>query len=175
MGLIIVVLFSGCNSMPGTSRHGLKAITKQGEMSEVVLAHVQRQNYIQDGDRNYTHPDGLVFYFVIYPKNKNFGQLTPPPPMDPQNFTINGAAYWQDLAGTVDSYTVIYDEKTFLENEAALIDRFTFTQNAEALIQKTISCGEALPKKGTVEYVFYFGFEQQLEEFNFQFELRDAL
>jgi hypothetical protein len=132
---------------------------------------VERQNFINDGERTYTHPDGLVFYFVVTPLGKD--QLYPTI-KEFQNFTIDGTGYWQNLAGSIDSYTVIFSPEIFAREYPETAKKIN-TVDSGAFIQKTIICGEKLPPNGLVRYVFFFGFEQELEEFEFLFRLRDVL
>jgi hypothetical protein len=91
-----------------------------------------------------------------------------------QNFTINGDPYWQNVSGAYDSYTVIYNERTFEEQEPDAFVRLNVKRNANAFIQKTIICGPPLPPRGIVVYPLFFGFGQTLEEFEFRFNLKDV-
>jgi hypothetical protein len=168
---LFLLCLSSCASFPDQVRPEKIPITKKGEMSEVTLALVERQNFISDGERTYTHPDGLVFYFIITPANKN--QLYPTI-KESQNFTIDGNEYWQNLAGSIDSYTVIFSPEIFAREHPETAGKIN-TSGSDAFIQKTIICGEKLPSQGLVRYVFYFGFEQELEEFEFLFRLQDVL
>jgi len=140
-------------------------------MSTAVLALVERQNSIFDGNLTHTHSDGLVFYFVVYPSNEDVS----PSIKQYQNFAIDGEFYWQNVSGAYDSHTVIYNERTFREQEPDIFDRITVRKNANALIQKTIICGPPLPPDGIVAYPLFFGFGQTLEEFEFRFKLGDVL
>ena len=165
-----IVLFASCASLSFFQTTPKIPITRKGEYSTVTLTMVKRQNIIREGERTYTHEDGLAFYFVIEPAS---GSSVHPAIREAQNFTIDGVSYWQNQAGSIDSFTVIYNARTFFENdpEAAAV----ISANPEAFIQKTIICGEKLPPAGIVRYPFYFGFEQELEEFEFQFRLQDIL
>jgi hypothetical protein len=175
-GTIVCLLFpclllAGCASFPfGSSSK--PPITIKGEMSTAVLAIVERQNSIQEGERTYTYPDGLAFYFVVYPADKSFSY---PTIKEFQNFTIDGESYWQNTNGTIDSYTVIYNERTFKENEPETFAKAAIRRNSGALIQKTIICGDPLPQTGTIRYQFFFGFDQELEEFDFRIKIQHIL
>jgi hypothetical protein len=168
--LFLPCLFS-CASFPAQGGAGKIPITKKGEMSEVTLALVERQNFINDGERIYTHPDGLVFYFIITPLGKDQSY---PTIRESQNFTIDGSEYWQNQAGSVDSYTVIFSRGIFALEYPEIAGKIN-APDPGSFIQKTIICGEKLPPTGLVRYVFYFGFEQELDEFEFLFRLQDAL
>ena len=168
--LFLPCLFS-CASFPDQGRTGKIPITKKGEMSEVALTLVERQNFIDDGERTYTHPDGLVFYFVINPVDKTQSY---PAIKESQNFTIDGNEYWQNQAGSIDSYTVVFSSRAFTREHPEIAGKINITGSSDALVQKTIICGEKLPPKGVVRYVFYFGFEQELEEFELLFRLQDV-
>jgi hypothetical protein len=167
---LIPLLLSACASLPPADEAQKIPITRKGTMAEAVLALVERQNVISDGERSYTHPDGLAFYFVVYPyaENRRYPTIK-----EAQNFTVDGENYWQNRSGAIDSYTVIYDEKAFANNERAAAGRIGVRPGAGAFIQKTVICGAPLPAKGVVRYVLYFGFEQRLEEFEFIFRLQD--
>jgi hypothetical protein len=165
---------SSCASFPAQTRTEKIPITRKGKMSEVTLALVERQNYINDGERTYTHPDGLVFYFIVTPLNKEQSYPAYPTIKESQNFTIDGSEYWQNLAGSIDSYTVIFSPGIFAREYPETAGKIGAT-GPDAFIQKTIICGEKLPSKGLVRYVFYFGFEQELDEFEFLFRLQDVL
>jgi hypothetical protein len=73
--LLPCLLSAGCASLSLGSSSKIP-ITVKGEMSTVVLSIVERQNSIQEGERIYTHPDGLVFYFVIYPAYRSYSYPT---------------------------------------------------------------------------------------------------
>jgi hypothetical protein len=167
---LLLPCLSSCASFPAEARPGKIPLTGKGEMSEVTLALVERQNFISDGERTYTHPDGLVFYFIITPTDKD--QLYPTI-KESQNFTIDGNEYWQNLAGSIDSYTVIFSPGIFAREHPETAGKINVA-GSDAFIQKTIICGEKLPSKGLVRYAFYFGFEQELEEFEFLFRLQDV-
>jgi len=167
----IVLLCCSCASLSRGGNAEQIPIAKEGRMSKVVLAHVERRNTIDDGTEVYSHEDGLAFYFVIYPLGENYSR---PVLKESQNFTIDGKPYWKNKAGAIDSYTVLFDEKTFLEEEPDAAPRVSLESGAHALIQKTIICGEALPPEGLVRYRFFFGYEQEIEEFDFLFSLEDC-
>jgi hypothetical protein len=169
--MLSVLLSAGCASFPFKASSKIP-ITLEGDMSTVVLSMVKRQNIIREGERTYTHPDGLVFYFVVYPAYRSYSY---PTIREYQNFTIDGIGYWQNTNGTIDSYTVIYNEKTFKENEPEVFAKSGLRRNSGALIQKTIICGDPLPEQGIINYKFFFGFEQELEEFDFIFRIQDIL
>jgi hypothetical protein len=179
---------SACVTVPSSDTVERIPITVQGNMSTVCLALAQRQNAIQNADRTYTHPDGLEFYFVIYPaagkrispEEKPAAENGRTPVIIPtirkaQQFTIDGKPYWQNLSGSIDSQTVIYTARSFGQSEPEIAARIDITQTPDVFIQKTILCGEPLPRDGVVRYPFYFGFGQELEEFEFRFRLRDVL
>ncbi|MDR0402463.1 MAG: hypothetical protein LBH35_02610 [Treponema sp.] len=167
--VLFLLYFSSCASF--SARTEKIPVTQKGGMSEVTLAIVERQNFINDGERTYTHPDGLVFYFVINPA----GERSYPAIKDSQNFTIDGNEYWRNLPGSIDSYTVIYSPGIFALEHPAVAEKIGVVNKPGAFVQKTIICGEKLPPKGLVRYVFHFGFEQELEEFEFLFRLQDVL
>ncbi|MDR1862433.1 MAG: hypothetical protein LBQ67_00780 [Treponema sp.] len=180
-GLFFFLVTAGCASPPpgGAPAQSPKPsgsspakipITIQGSLSTVVLAIVERENTIREGETAYTYPGGLAFYFVIYPADRNH---THPTIREAQNFTIDGKNYWRNDSAAIDSYTVIYNERTFEEKEGTLFAKAGIRRSAGALIQKTIICGESLPRQGLVRYSFFFGFDQKLEEFDFQFRLQD--
>jgi hypothetical protein len=169
------VLFAACVSFPGSFKVSKIPISYAGEYSTVTLALVKRQNLIHDGERIYEHEDGLAFYFVVEPAAAS-GSVHPAI-REAQNFTIDGVSYWRNKPGSIDSLTVIYNTRTFAEHDpgAALEISAVLDSNPEAFIQKTVICGEKLPSAGIVRYPFYFGFEQELEEFEFLFRLQDTI
>jgi hypothetical protein len=175
MPALFLLLASGiasCTGGPASTQVSKIPISRRGKMAAAVLALVERQNYIFDGDNTYTYADGLVFYFVIYPS----GQRDVGPSIKQhQNFTVNGEPYWQNATGAYDSQTVIYNERTFAEHESQALSRVNIRRNANALIQKTVICGAALPPQGIVQYTLFFGFGRTLEEFEFRFDLRDIM
>ncbi|MCL1928661.1 MAG: hypothetical protein FWG07_07725 [Treponema sp.] len=140
-------------------------------MSTVVLALVNRQSTIFDGENIHTFPDGLVFYFIIYPVNTNIS----PTIKQYQNFTIDKEPYWKSTPGSYNSHTVIYNERTFIEHEPEAFSIINIRKNTKAFVQKTIICGPSLPSEGIVHYQLFFGYGKTLEEFNFIFNLKDAL
>jgi hypothetical protein len=170
--LLLASTMASCAGGPSSTQVSKIPISRRGKMATIVLALVERQNYISDGDHTYTYPGGLVFYFVIYPSGQ---QDAAPSIRQHQNFTVNGEPYWQNASGAYDSQTIIYNERTFAEHESQVSSRITIRRNANALIQKTIICGAALPPQGIVEYPLFFGFGRTLEEFEFRFELQDIM
>jgi hypothetical protein len=172
--LTVFVLLAACSTLPASVAVSKIPITRAGTYSTVTLAMVKRQNVIKDGARTYVHEDGLAFYFVIEPAVSG---SVHPTIREAQNFTIDGVSYWRNQAGSVDSFTVIYNARTFAENDpaAALDIAAILGSSPEAFIQKTVICGEKLPPAGIVRYPFYFGFEQELDEFEFLFRLRDTI
>jgi hypothetical protein len=175
---------TGCAGVPAAETEAPVPVpvTLEGSMSTVCLALVERQNRIRNEDRAYNHPDGLAFYFVIYPSGENYAVVKEkeasaliPTIKEAQQFTINGTPYWQNLNGSIDSQTVIFNAKTFKQNEPETATKLNLADNTGMFIQKTVICGEPLPAEGIVRYPFYFGFEQELEEFDFLFKLQDVL
>jgi hypothetical protein len=171
MGFFLIFLAAAlsCSTLSSNSAARIP-ITKRGKMSTVVLALVERQNYIFDGTQTFVHPDGLVFYFIIYPQDHTEAY---PSIRQYQNFTINGEPYWQNASGTYDSHTIIYNEKLFEEQESAAFAKISIRKNSAALIQKTVICGAPLPARGLILYPLFFGFNQNLEEFEFRFRIQD--
>ena len=158
-----------CTGSPSPSSFSQIPITKKGNLSTVVLALVKSQNQINDGKQVHVFPDGLVFYFIVYPSQSNSN----PAIKQFQNFSIDGVFYWQNIAETCDSHTVIYNEKTFMEQEPEVFQMLAIKRNTGALIQKTVICGAPLPLQGIVVYPLFFGFGETLEEFEFKFNLKD--
>jgi hypothetical protein len=170
-------------------------------MAAVELALVEHQNYIHDGRETYVYPGGLAFYFVIYPapgarnaasgdqatgernasageRNASAGAGEAPGAIRPairqhQNFIVDGEPYWRNTPGAYDSFTVVYNEHTFEEQEPRAASRIALRRNAGAFIQKTVICGPPLPPRGQVAYPLFFGFGQTLEVFDFSFNLQD--
>ncbi|MDR1505576.1 MAG: hypothetical protein LBI67_00585 [Treponema sp.] len=167
--LFFLACFSSCASFPRTGP-GKIPMVQEGKMSKVTLALVERQNFINDGKRIYTYPDGLVFYFIITPADKT---NLYPTIKDSQNFTVDGKEYWQNLPGSIDSYTVIFSPGIFARDYPETAGKIHLENVTGVLIQKTIICGDILPERGLVRYPFYFGFEQELEEFEFLFRIQD--
>ena len=172
--LAAFVLLASCSSLPSSAGIANIPIIRAGTYSTVTLAMVKRQNIIKDGERIYAHEDGLAFYFVVKPAAEGRAH---PTIREAQNFTIDGVSYWRNQAGSIDSLTVIYNARTFAENDpaAAMEIAAILAGNPDAFIQKTVICGEKLPPAGIVRYPFYFGFEQELEEFEFLFRLQDTI
>jgi hypothetical protein len=177
-GFLLLFLAFSCTGAPSSNRTSKPPtpisrlpITRKGKMSTTVLSLVERQNSIFDGKQTYTYPGGLAFYFVIYPSNENGSA---PSIKQYQNFTIDGEPYWQNASGAYDSYTVIYNLRTFEEQESAARAKITIRKHAAVFIQKTIICGAPLPSQGIVSYPLFFGFGQTLEEFEFRFNLKDV-
>ncbi|MDR0598739.1 MAG: hypothetical protein LBG84_01475 [Treponema sp.] len=170
--LFILFLGGACAAAPPPPAAGGVPMVRKGKMSTAVLALVERQNYIFDGEHTHIHPDGLAFYFVMYPSSPS-GAV--PSIKRYQNFTVNGESYWQNTPGSYDSFTVVYNQKTFEELEPQISAKIAIKQNTKVFIQKTVICGLPLPSQGTVLYPLFFGFGQSLEEFDFQFNLKDVL
>jgi len=169
--LFILMLISSCANSPPSSKISKIPITKNGKMSTVVLSLVKRQNYINDGNQTFSYPDGLVFYFIIYP----FQAGNYPAVKQYQNFSINGEPYWKNIPAACDSYTLIYNLKTFEEQEPEVFKKTSIRKNSNPLIQKTVICGDPIPPDGIVSYLLFFGFGQNLEGFEFTFALKDIL
>ena len=166
---LLFLLIVSCTGSPAPSVVSKVPITQKRKMSTVVLALVTRQNNITDGSQTYTYADGLVFYFIIYPNQSGLY----PAIKQYQNFTINGEPYWLNSPGSYDSHTIIYNEKTLSEQEPEVFQKIKIRKNTNALIQKTIICGDTLPSEGIISYHLFFGFGQILEDFEFVFSLKD--
>ena len=164
--LISLMVIASCAGSPAVSKI---PITKKGKMSTAVLALVKRQNHINNGNQIYTYPDGLAFYFIIYPSQTDVHPVI----KQSQNFLIDGELYWQNIAGAYDSHTIIYNERTFYEQEPEAFAQTAVRENANAFIQKTVICGNPLPAQGIVVYPLFFGFGKTLEEFEFRFNVKD--
>ncbi|MDR2662450.1 MAG: hypothetical protein LBC31_05585 [Treponema sp.] len=177
-GFLLLLLVFSCTGVPPSDKVSKPStpisripITRKGKMSTTVLALVERQNFIFDGKQTYTYPDGLAFYFVIYPSEEN----GVPSIKQYQNFTIDGELYWQNASGAYDSYTVIYNARTFEEQETAARAKINIRKSTPVFIQKTVICGAPLPSQGIVSYLLFFGFGQTLEEFEFRFNLKNVV
>ena len=171
ISVICLLLFIlACTSFPALSSVSKIPITQKGKMSTVVLALVNRQNTIFDGEQGHTFPGGLEFYFIIYPLTPNVD----PTIKQYQNFAINKEPYWQNVPGSYDSYTVIFNERTFAEYEPKAFSKINIRKNSKFFVQKTTICGPPLPSEGIVTYLLFFGFGETLEEFEFRFNLMDV-
>ena len=166
---LVFTLFS-CANTSSISKVFKIPITKKGEMSTVVLFLVKHQNIICDGDETYTFPDGLAFYFLIFPVKPEIS----PTIKQFQNFTIDSEPYWQNIPGSVNSQTTIYNERTFAEHENEVFLKVKKNKNTKMFVQKTIICGLTIPSKGIIVYQLFFGFEDTVEEFEFRFSLADV-
>lgn len=166
--LICSTIIISCASSPAVSKI---PVAKKGKMSTAVLAMVNRQNAVFDGEQVHIFPDGLEFYFIIYPVNTDIF----PTIKQYQNFTIDKEPYWQNIPGLYNSHTVIYNERTFIEHEPEALSIIKMIKNTKVFVQKTIICGQPLPSEGIVSYQLFFGFGETLEEFEFRFNLTDIL
>ena len=171
LNFLLLLSIISCAGSPSSSSISKIPITKKGKMATAVLALVNRENTIDAGNQIHTFPDGLVFYFIIYPINSDLS----PAIKQFQNFTINREPYWQNVSDTCDSLTVIFNEKTFAENEPEAFSLINIRKNSNVYIQKTIICGAPLPSEGIISYHLFFGFNNTLEEFVFSFNLKDVL
>ena len=169
--LLFSFFIISCGSLPSVPKVAKIPITQKGEMSTVVLSLVNRQNTIFDGENIHTFPDGLVFYFIVYPVKTNIS----PTIKQYQNFTIDKEHYWQNTPGSYNSHTVIYNERTFIEHEPEAFSIINIKKNTKFFVQKTIICGPSLSSEGIVHYQLFFGYGNTLEEFNFMFNLKDVL
>ena len=166
----IYFVFLSCSNSPSAMKVSKIPIIKKGEMSTAVLALVKHQNTINDGETLHTFPDGLVFYFIIYPANPDIY----PSIKQYQNFFINNDPYWQNIPNSYNSQTIIYNERTFAEHEPEVFSRIKLKKNTIAFVQKTVIYGTVIPSEGIVTYRLYFGFGATLEEFEFRFRMRDV-
>ena len=139
-------------------------------MSTAVLFLVKHQNTICDGDETHTFSGGLAFYFLIYPVKSDIL----PTIKQFQNFTIDKEPYWQNNPDSFNSKTIIYNERTFAEHESDVFSMIKIKKNTKVFIQKTIICGPLIPLEGIISYRLFFGFEGNLEEFEFMFNLADV-
>ena len=166
---LLISFLITCSGSPPVLKVSKIPITKKGKMSTAVLALVQQQNTIVDGETLHTFPDGLVFYFIIYPLNHNIT----PAIKQYQNFTIDREPYWQNIPNLYNSKTIIYNERTFAENEHDAFILVKLKKNTNAYIQKTILCGPEIPPESIITYRLYFGFGETFEEFEFVFKMGD--
>jgi hypothetical protein len=135
----------------------------------------------------------LVFYFIIEPKNKEFGM---PIFYEKQDFMVNGKEYnrFKDVTGyktkedgtkepvPINPDITIYSKKSLFEKEAKianlLLSKGDFDNIGEDIfIQKNIICGEKLPQDGFIDYIFSFGYmvdeNEVSEDFTFRFDIEN--
>jgi|TergutMp193P3_1026864.scaffolds.fasta_scaffold00315_14 hypothetical protein len=169
---LLFIFFAGCTSLQNQNKT-FNAITRNGKMSEIVLAFAQRQNRIETAERNETHPDGILFYFIIYPKI----EFEIPALVELRDFDVNGTSYLEltrrNGISDIEPVTVIYDRNSFRHDERSGL--INIRGGRECFIKKVTICGTALPLEGTINAKLFFGFDYNLEEFNFFLNIDDIL
>jgi hypothetical protein len=150
----------------------LRPIAQKKEMSEIILAYAKRQNYIIREGKREIYPDGIAFYFVIYRLNNN---LKVPVLVELRDFRINDVSYLEitrrNGINDIEPNTVIYNERTFREDE--YFGKVGLQKGTGALIEKVIICGSSIPDTGRINVDLKFGFDNKVEEFNYQFNVGD--
>ncbi|MDR1389482.1 MAG: hypothetical protein LBJ31_05840 [Treponema sp.] len=168
--LTLVLISTNGNGESGFGE--FKPVTKKGEMSEITLAYARRQNYITREGKREIYPDGIVFYFVIY-RLKN--ELKTPTLVELRDFKVNSVSYLEitrkNNMNDIEPNTVIFNERTFQEDE--YYTKTKIQNGSGALIEKVIICGSSLPNNGVIDVTLKFGFDNRVEEYNYQFNIED--
>jgi hypothetical protein len=167
IGIFILVLAAVISADTG----GFEPISIKGEMSEITLAYAKRQNYITREGKREIYPDGIVFYFVI---NRLRDNLRTPALVELRDFMVNGVSYLditrKNNVTDIEPNTIIYDEQTFQRDE--FHEKVDIPNGMGVLIEKVIICGSTIPN-GIISVNLKFGFDNKVEEFNFQLNLDD--
>jgi hypothetical protein len=167
IGIFILVLIAAINADNGFD--GFEPISIKGEMSEITLAYAKRQNYITREGKREIYPDGIVFYFVI---NRLKDNLRTPTIVELRDFTVNGVSYLDITRKNniidIEPNTIIYNEQTFRRDE--FHEKINIQEGTGILIEKVIICGSTI-QNGIIGVNLRFGFDNKIEEFNFQFNL----
>jgi hypothetical protein len=200
VAMTFLVILSGCVSTPPINKK-FASLTVRGEMSDVILAYVNRQYFVEQNNIKVNFPGGLVFYYIIRPKDDYQDHMFVVD--EQQRFTINGEEYnvYRDLKWhiTNDDGTevpceeapeilpdiTIFSKENFASHEPEisqyLTDSGVLTNNdTHYFVQKNILCGDKLPKQGSIEYRFSVGFatnefDRKMEGFDFKFKIEDVL
>jgi hypothetical protein len=175
--VFIISTFIACKTLPAENINieegpkNFEPITINGEMSEITLAFTKRQNYINSYGRNVVHPDGIVFYFVIVPLGDNSSKI--PTLQGSSDFRINGTSYREitrrNGVDDIQPAIIFYGERTFQEDE--FYERVNFESSIGLLFIKIIIFGTSIPDNGVINMVLKFGFDNEVEEFNYQFNV----
>jgi len=170
ISFLILIFLAGCASVQKQERT-FNVIVKDGEMSEVSLAFAKRQNYYESDGWKEEFPDGIVFYFLIYPKV----EYEYPTLRELRDFRIDGTSYLEltrkDGIDDIEPTTVIYDQNYIhLDENSAFIN---YDPEKDFFVEKVFIFGTQLPSKGTIDVRLYFGYDNKLEEFNFHLRIED--
>jgi len=171
--ITIITALYGCQSVDKKpSENNSVSIIKSGEMSDIMFAHVSRTNTIADHISGVRHefPGGLEFYFIIRPK-KTYNS---PTIRDYQNFKINGVSYKRTTLGTINPLVEIFNYNDSNKYEPVNVNLSPFFVK-DGYVVRVIICGEKLPNTGEINYTFNFGFDKNVEEFDFLFNLEEIL
>jgi hypothetical protein len=170
MVMLVLILSSIIMVSAGSSRSKFKPITKKGDISKITLEYAKRQNYIARDGVSTSYPDGIVFYFVIYRLNND---VHTPTIVELRDFKINDTSYLEmtrkDNIDDIEPNTIIYNEKKFQTDENYKKVKI----KTGALIEKVIICGTDIPNNGIINVDLKFGFDNKVEEFNYQFNIAD--
>jgi hypothetical protein len=175
--VFVISAFIACKTTPVESvniENGLKNFepsTVNGEMSEITLAYARRQNYFNQFGQNDIHPDGIVFYFVVIPLQDNRSKN--PTLVELRDFRINGTSYREitrrNGVDDIEPVTIAYSERTIQNDE--FHEKINFENGVGVQILKVIIFGTDIPDSGIINIDLKFGFDNEVEEFNYQFKI----
>ena len=146
--------------------------TQQGEYSQIQPILIEKCNYIIRDNLKETYPDGIVIYFLVYPQNTSSKQ---PTIKELRDFNLNGNSYKNITKSrsdvVIEPNSVFYDTSTFFNYEPSMKQKIKFSNSKKGIIMKTTICGDTLPKSGIITLQVDFGWDKQLENFTFEFNL----
>lgn len=165
----IKLIFAAMIILAGTFASAQEAHFRKGKYSEVDLQFVTKCNTIvRENGTKEVYPDGFVFYFVIYPLDKNSKQ---PALQELRDFLVDNKKY-SDLTvanygKAVEPRTVMYDTIDIFENEPDLKGHLILDPDRYGMIMKTIICGTKIPSGSTISFDLVFGWDKKAEKFSY--------
>jgi hypothetical protein len=106
--------------------------------------------------------------------NRLRDDLTTPSLVELRDFTVDGLSYLEisrrNSINDIEPNTIIYDEQTFHNDE--FNEKINLPGDTEVLIEKVTICGSVI-QAGIVNVNLNFGFDNRVEDFNFQFDVDD--
>ncbi|HBG66765.1 MAG TPA: hypothetical protein DDW78_09875 [Treponema sp.] len=140
------------------------------KVSPVLVEKFEGTMTLQDGSEK--DIEGIAFYFEISKINKKSKYFTL---SELRDFFIDGKSYAQmtkeSLGTDIEPDTEITDSSRLLAEEPELKKRIKDKKNG--IVMKTLIYGAALPESGTVRVAVHVGWDSELEEFDFEFDIGD--
>jgi hypothetical protein len=168
--LIIIISFFSINLFS-------EDLIQYGTMSDITLCYIEKTNFVIEDNEKKTLEDGLMLVFIINKKNN----IDKTPTLSAINdFYINDKSYLKSSLSSIGFIykpnTIIYNYENFIKNNSSISNKINFESiKKDALFLKTSILGGKIPVNSTISIDVNFGFNNELEKFNFTINSNDII